>query len=69
MCNMDLNLHIYHPPQVVTQHLKIFDPPEPFIDSQFQEFLQSETRYQNFIDQDLSFLQPSQALFPSQDTR
>ena len=60
VCGKDLNLHIYHPPQVVTEHLKIFDPPEFFTDKQYQEHLQSEIRCRNFSDQDLSFLQPSQ---------
>ena len=37
----------------------IFDPPKVQQDKCFQEFLRGKIRYQNFIDQDLTFLQPS----------
>ena len=37
----------------------IFDPPKVQQDKCFQEFLRGEIRCQNFINQDLTFLQPS----------
>ena len=37
----------------------IYEPPKIQQDKQLKEFLRGEIRYQNFINQDLTFLQPS----------
>ena len=42
-----------------TSILYIFDLPKVQQDKHFQEFLTGKIRCQNFIDQDLTFLQPS----------
>ena len=39
--------------------LHIFDPPKVQQDKQLEEFLRGQIRCQNFINQDLTFLQPS----------
>ena len=42
-----------------TSILYIFDPPKVQQDKHFQEFLRGKIHCQNFINQDLTFLQPS----------
>ena len=37
----------------------IYDPPKVQLDKQLEEFLRGEIHCQNFINQDLTFLQPS----------
>ena len=44
---------------VNTSILQVFDPPKVPRDKCFQEFLRGEIHCQNFIRQDLTFLQPS----------
>ena len=60
VCNVDLNLHIHHSLPVHIQQFQIFDPPQLHQDRKLQEFLQGEICCQNFINQHLTFLQPSQ---------
>ena len=58
--NVDLNFHIHHSLPVHIQQFRIFSPPQLHKDRRLQEFLQDEISCQNFINQDLTFLQPSQ---------
>ena len=48
----------------------IYDPPKVQQDKQLEEFLRGEIHYQNFINQDLTFLQPSviHASQPNEDS-
>ena len=58
--NVDLNLQIHHSLPVHIQQFQIFDPPQLYKNRRLQEFLQGEICCQNFINQDLTVLQPSQ---------
>ena len=49
----------FHNPSVTVGTLQAYDTPVVYRDQQLQEFLDGEERCHNFINQDLSFLQPS----------
>ena len=71
-CNANLNLHIHHSLPVHIQQVKIFNLPQLHKDRRLQEFLQGEICCQNFINQDLTFLQlcqiyPDRQLHPAPD--
>ena len=59
-CNLDLKLHVHQSLPVHIQQFRIFNPPQLHKDRRLQEFLQGEMCCQNFINQDLTFLQPFQ---------
>ena len=49
----------FHNPSVTVSTVYAYDTPIVYRDQQLQEFLDREECYRNFINQDLSFLQPS----------
>ena len=51
--------HNFHNPSVTVSTLHAYDTPIVHRDQQLQEFLDGEECCCNFINQDLSFLQPS----------